>query len=941
MKKNKRFLQKKYILLSFLLVFMGTYVPLLGQCDGWSTAITTYGNTPMDMVVDVENSVYSIGIINDDTSIGGVNIDLNGLAEALYVVKHSEEGTLEWIQYLTGNFNTVRPSLSTYQDRLYFSVSFIGSTEWEGNVYTADTGLVSSLVVAMDLDGNEEWTQVINGLEGEDGVEGPHHTGGMINDSEGNLLITGRMGEVLDLAGTELNLNGEGTSGIYLAKFTIDGDLEWAKNSTLSTSARGWDIALDAEENILIGGYAAGSVQFDDNVFTNSQPGIAGVVAKFDDEGESIWVTGFPTDGISPVYGIEADEDNNIYIVGALSDGTLLGGDLTEVKGTNDAYVAKILPFGVLDWAQTFGAFQTGGDEWATGVNFTSDGTLVVTGQVDNDAIFGEDTLNVSLFSSLVTFLAEYTKEGDLLGLAATGGEYAQITYQSLMKDDYLYINGGFTMETYLGNDTLIADPANPDSLFNGAFVWKIDFSNGLVNVESAFDTLFIENSTYQLFNTGSSDYDHLTWTIQNGDAFSEITPLTYTFQDSATYACMTLSNCMDRETVCTEFADLNVVPIEEPDISVFDVSQAIENDPNGVPVLLDTICELRGIVYSQNFYSGTDEGLSFTLIDQTGGIQVYNPSETFNYAPSIGDSIHVIGRIEQLFGMTQIVIESVLLTSLNNDLKEPLFVESLGEETESELIEMNCLQLVDPNQWTNEGPYFEVEAVGLNGTIGLVIHENTDIYGSDPPQGPFDLVGIGIQNTDDFNLFDNYFIRPRSLDDLTVLPNISEEDLSFTGLAGYELAFAIDNPMEGVNYTWTNGTGIIGEGDTVVLNSPFPEPEITICLTGDNACVDTLVMTCESFSIGSGIESLSNPSLYDIFPNPISEIGTIALKQENAIIEDFYLLNPQGQKIKIPYTIESKSVQFEVAALPQGLYYFYIEDKQKEAYVGKFLVVK
>ena len=77
-------------------------------------------------------------------------------------------------------------------------------------------------------------------------------------------------------------------------------------------------------------------------------------------------------------------------------------------------------------------------------------------------------------------------------------------------------------------------------------------------------------------------------------------------------------------------------------------------------------------------------------------------------------------------------------------DTQEPILVQEMGEETESRVVKLKCVKLVDPAQWTNNFPYFDVMVDYGIGDLQIRIDGNTDIWGTEPPIGTFGLTGIG-----------------------------------------------------------------------------------------------------------------------------------------------------------------------------------------------------
>lgn len=199
----------------------------------------------------------------------------------------------------------------------------------------------------------------------------------------------------------------------------------------------------------------------------------------------------------------------------------------------------------------------------------------------------------------------------------------------------------------------------------------------------------------------------------------------------------------------------------------VYTVATVTTNDVDGVADSLDVLCQLQGIVYGINI-RGAGNGLQFTIIDgENNGIGVFSSTRDFGYTVAEGDEVIVQGVIDQFNGLTQIVPDTLWRVSQNNTLVDPTLVTALGESTESQLIQIENVTLVDPSDWTNSGSGFNVDITNGADTFLMRIDADTDIFGMDPPSGIFDITGIGGQFDFGAPLDEGYQILPRYIADI------------------------------------------------------------------------------------------------------------------------------------------------------------------------------
>lgn len=210
--------------------------------------------------------------------------------------------------------------------------------------------------------------------------------------------------------------------------------------------------------------------------------------------------------------------------------------------------------------------------------------------------------------------------------------------------------------------------------------------------------------------------------------------------------------------------------------------------NPDGVAASLDEPCELQGVVYGGNLrpLTGNIPSLLFTLIDAQGnGISVSSLAGQFGYTVQEKDNIIVRGVIKQFNGMTEIRPDTIIKTSANNTLVSPTLVVTHTEDTESKLIKINNLHLVDAAEWTTGvgGSGFNVHAVSdahpLD-TILIRIDRDVETYNAPVPPQPFNLTGISGQFDSASPFTEGYQVLPRYNQDISTL-QVAVKEVDFS----------------------------------------------------------------------------------------------------------------------------------------------------------------
>jgi Secretion system C-terminal sorting domain len=211
-------------------------------------------------------------------------------------------------------------------------------------------------------------------------------------------------------------------------------------------------------------------------------------------------------------------------------------------------------------------------------------------------------------------------------------------------------------------------------------------------------------------------------------------------------------------------------------------ITKVTGENAQGAADSLGVACELQGIVYGINL---NPPGLQFTLIDNANnGIAVFRGSGNFGYQVKEGDQVAVRGVISQFRGLTQINADTLLKGSTGNALVSPLAVTKPGENTESKLVRISNLRLIDPAQWTTGtgSGGFTAKAVSDQNpadTIDIRIDSDVELYNMPAPTAPFNATGIGSQFANSAPFTSGYQLMPRYAADISPFTGAKEADFS------------------------------------------------------------------------------------------------------------------------------------------------------------------
>jgi len=203
------------------------------------------------------------------------------------------------------------------------------------------------------------------------------------------------------------------------------------------------------------------------------------------------------------------------------------------------------------------------------------------------------------------------------------------------------------------------------------------------------------------------------------------------------------------------------------------DIADIIMLDADLAPTNEGTLYEITGVVYGVDLDGNA--GLSFTIIDETAGMNIFNFNDVDDYVVTEGDEITVKGKIDFFNGLLELFADSIKVNSQNNTLKAPTLVSAPSEATESDFITLEKVWVTNDTitLWPNNG---NVELTNEDMDT-FQIRIDRDIPGIVGMPVEFDtmtITGIGGQFDNRAPYNEGYQIFPRGLSDIAEWVDLS-----------------------------------------------------------------------------------------------------------------------------------------------------------------------
>ncbi len=278
---------------------------------------------------------------------------------------------------------------------------------------------------------------------------------GIKTDSLGNIYLTGEFEEMVDFdPGSGIfNLQSEGITDVYVAKYSSFGELIWAKRIGNQYYSIVYDLELDRIGNVYLTGFFSGQLDFDPGdavYYLEDDNGYDPFIMKLDSSGNFIWARQFRGyDDNAYITSLAVDNELNVYSTGQYSGWVDFdpGIDTVEHHPANiyAVFLSKLDSSGNFVWIEQF--------ETRSAVNYSQIaistlGDIILSGiylyTVDIDP--GNDTLNLNdQEGSGNIFALSVNSEGILNWARSFGGlgsEYLNL--MTLDLNNSIYLSGTF-----------------------------------------------------------------------------------------------------------------------------------------------------------------------------------------------------------------------------------------------------------------------------------------------------------------------------------------------------------------------------------------------------------------------------------------------------------------------------------------------------------------
>ncbi|MEI6694669.1 MAG: gliding motility-associated C-terminal domain-containing protein [Bacteroidota bacterium] len=431
----------------FLLLILACCINSFAQLPYWIWAKGAEGNSySTDICTDHSGNVLITGILLDSLTLGSTTLYSMGQND-IFIAKYSSSGNLIWAKSTGSSSNEQSLTIKCdTQGNAYISGIFNSSSFSLGNTTLYNSGSDEIFIAKYDANGNVIWAKSIGGSDSDICYS-------ITCDNQGSVNIIGAFKSQFINFGSISLTNISNQYNFFIASYDFSGNLIWVKKIDGIPGSYA-DIATDNYGNIVItGDFWGSSISFSGTTLMNAGQGDL-FIAKYDVLGNLQWAKSASTSSMELSTGIATDNSGNIYITGDFYGSTLtIGTTLLLNKGTSDIFIAKYDAMGNVLWAKSEGGII---QDHSSGIATDHLNNAYITSVFLSQSLVLDTTSFTNNSTQYNFYIAKFDTAGNLSwAKKADGIDYNYGHSISIDNLDNILVVGSFWDSIIFGNTTL------------------------------------------------------------------------------------------------------------------------------------------------------------------------------------------------------------------------------------------------------------------------------------------------------------------------------------------------------------------------------------------------------------------------------------------------------------------------------------------------------
>lgn len=318
-------------------------------------------------------------------ALNGLDNSYNGGTYDGFVAKFSATGVLIWSSYIGGNSEDLINSIAVNEND---DVIAIGTTGSQGlsaaSPYQSQYGggISDIFIQFFESDGSLRWNSYFGG-------SGDEVAANILFTEDQRICFAGTTSSSnnIPLNGYQMQYGGGQSDGV-LAQFDEEGYIIWSTYIGGNNTDELHQIALNRFNQLYVSGSSSSTNAISTSgahQINNAGGSFDGLIARFNLQGDRIWMSYFGGEGQDKAFGVACDELGSVYLAGITSSLNNIAYNpfQQDIGGGNDLFFAFFDSTGVANWASYLGG---SGDEFLRSISADENSKLIFAGNSASNA---------------------------------------------------------------------------------------------------------------------------------------------------------------------------------------------------------------------------------------------------------------------------------------------------------------------------------------------------------------------------------------------------------------------------------------------------------------------------------------------------------------------------------------------------------------------------
>lgn len=444
-----------------LLLIILTIIINYSYSQSWLWATEFDGNALLEtegLGIDSLNNIYILTELNASSVVQGVTTNSYGDKD-IQISKFTNMGSLLWTKH-AGEVNTDDPK-GIYTDlngNSYIVGSFVDTAKF-GMDSIISTNNKDAFVAKYNSNGDVIWVR--NFAWGYNVQKGTAIT----VDDFGYISILGFFkdsvifGDSINAANCDTLLKVGNRKNYFYVKLDQNGNYIFSKLISSNSNLLNLNYLVNYNStSCYIAGYFIDNLIVDNDTLI-SKGGRDIAIINLDNFGNVVWAKSYGDSNDDNLFGIDKDENDNLFITGNFEDSLSFGLDtLKSIGNSIDMYVAKLNTSGVAIWDFSAGSYGT---DYGWSITYKNN-VLQMSGSFNDTIVWNNDSIYTSSHLNNDAFICKANAlNGDKINIDKINAN--NVNQDDIPRDiviDYfgnLYVSGYFKSDyLYIGQDTLM-----------------------------------------------------------------------------------------------------------------------------------------------------------------------------------------------------------------------------------------------------------------------------------------------------------------------------------------------------------------------------------------------------------------------------------------------------------------------------------------------------